>query len=722
MAGDALAVRVRRWMTLGPLYAALLASEWIAKRFPKPWPRRRRGWKPGVSVLIPERGTPDLLAGTLAAARAALARIDGEPRQLVVVVNGAPRADYAGLVAQYPEADWQFHPQPLGFNGAIEAGLRRVRHDAVYLLNSDMRLEPDALAALLPYRQPQVFAITSQIFFADPERRREETGWSAFRVEGAHVRMYERDPEDSAMARGNLYPGGGSSLLRADVLRRYVRGSRGYSPFYWEDADWGARAWADGWEVLFCPASRAHHEHRGTVSRYYDAATVDHVFARNSLLFELRHHWTDMDAKRTLIHVSAWDAATQREVGTLANARGIFECRLAAHRAKARGFDFATIHDKFYPIVTADTSRKPRVLLVSPFLLFPPAHGGARRVAELMSRVGAEAQVTLLSDERSAYSIASEPWFGRFAAVHLIEGRGELAGQAVADLATRIERHAHARLRAELARLIAVYEPDVVQIEFMELAALASGRTGDARWILDLHDVYIGADGGATDAVQRALMRRFDALIACSAEDAALLDHPRVALIANGAADRLAAYAPSAGSNLLFMGPFRYAPNREGIEAFLRACWPRIRAAIPDATLTILGGVESASAADDAAFRQDGVELVSRFVDPAPYLAQCALTINPQLEIRGSALKLIESLLAGRVCVSTEDGARGFRGGDLGGLVAVDSIEKLGERALALLGDPAARHAIERPADAAIREFTWDGIAQRLLALYRELA
>ena len=57
---------------------------------------------------------------------------------------------------------------------------------------------------------------------------------------------------------------------------------------------------------------------------------------------------------------------------------------------------------------------------------------------------------------------------------------------------------------------------------------------------------------------------------------------------------------------------------------------------------------------------EPGVKLISKFVDPTPYLAASTLTLNPQVAIRGSALKVAESLLSGRCCVSTIDGARGL--------------------------------------------------------------
>src|SRR5262249_55485912 len=158
-----------------------------------------------------------------------------EPTQIVVVVNGASADNYRALAAAYPAVEWDFHSAPLGYNGAIGAGLKRVRHAWTYLLNSDMRLAPTALAELLPYRQAQVFAIPSQIFFVDRNRRREETGWADYVWNPLVPEVYDRTPEPGSLARGNLYPGGGSSLCRTGLLRRYVRDSRDYTPFYWED-------------------------------------------------------------------------------------------------------------------------------------------------------------------------------------------------------------------------------------------------------------------------------------------------------------------------------------------------------------------------------------------------------------------------------------------------------------------------------------------------------
>jgi glycosyltransferase involved in cell wall biosynthesis len=293
-------------------------------------------------------------------------------------------------------------------------------------------------------------------------------------------------------------------------------------------------------------------------------------------------------------------------------------------------------------------------------------------------------------------------------------------------LVQRLDRHVWPGLCNALARMIERYDPDIVQVEFMELAALAAARSGRARWLLALHDVYISGDpqDASSDSAQRTAIERFDALTVCSAEDAALLPASApVTMIGNGATDRRNAYRPSPESpRLLFMGPFRYAQNRDGILEFLGMAWPALRSRFPALVLTILGGAESAEIARaEPSLVQPGIELVTAFVDPTTYLEQCTLTINPQRNIRGSSIKLIESLLAGRVCVSTAEGARGFADSGLAGLVLAPGIAAMAAPIAALLADHDDRRRRERSDDALLDTFTWNTMAERQFDLYRRL-
>jgi GT2 family glycosyltransferase/MoaA/NifB/PqqE/SkfB family radical SAM enzyme len=254
------------------------------RRFPKAARTAQRA--PGVSVLIPERDTPDELASCLAGVRAA-AVAWWEPVQIIVVVNGSPPSSYRALRSLHPEVRWQFHPAALGFAGAIAAGLPQVRNDWVYLLNSDAVPEPDALAAACGLRDAATFSIASQILLRDRTRFREETNWTTLFLENGLATIHDLIPRSSDPVE-HFYAGGGASLFQTRLLRSLLD-ARVYHPFYWEDVEWGWRARKLGYRSIFCPASRVEHVQRATIARHYPPEQVEAIVERNRLLFHLRN-------------------------------------------------------------------------------------------------------------------------------------------------------------------------------------------------------------------------------------------------------------------------------------------------------------------------------------------------------------------------------------------------------------------------------------------------
>jgi GT2 family glycosyltransferase len=258
-------------------------------------------WAPGISILIPEWDNAGELAACLDGVREA-AREWTEPIEIVVVVNGSPESDYAALRRAHPEAGWQFHARPLGFTGAIRAGLRTVRHDWVYLLNSDVVLERAALGELALLRRGGTFSIASQIVLKDTTRFRDETNWGALLVEDGLATIHDWIPQTTQPVPA-FYAGGGASLFRTSLLRTLAN-PRVYDPFYWEDVEWGWRARKLGYDSWFCPASVAHHTQRSTIGRHYSSENVDRIVSRNRWLFQLRNFTTAGSLERLMEEIA----------------------------------------------------------------------------------------------------------------------------------------------------------------------------------------------------------------------------------------------------------------------------------------------------------------------------------------------------------------------------------------------------------------------------------
>jgi glycosyltransferase involved in cell wall biosynthesis len=143
---------------------------------------------------------------------------------------------------------------------------------------------------------------------------------------------------------------------------------------------------------------------------------------------------------------------------------------------------------------------------------------------------------------------------------------------------------------------------------------------------------------------------------------------------------------------------------------------------VPAATLLILGGDEHAArTAHEPLFAQPGVTVAGHRDDVPRLLAESALAINPLAGIRGSAIKLAEALAAGRACVSTADGARGFQAEAPAGLVVVPTVAAMAAPIIALLSDPVARQRLETPLPGAWDRFRWEHSVAQQRALYAQL-
>jgi GT2 family glycosyltransferase len=722
----------RQRLRLGPLYAALrLADRWPATRVAAP----AGAFTPGVSVVIPERDAPDMLAEALASLRDAAANT-GEPVQVIIVANGAPRERYNGILGRFPELDLVHSDAPLGFSAAIFAGLARARHDWTLLLNNDMTVAPDALSELMRLRAPDVFSVGAQIFQRSASGRREETGFTDWYRDRNGLHLFHADPREETGPREQLCASGGAALFRTQVLSRYARDSRCYDPFYWEDVEWGVRAWRDGYRVLFCPRAHAWHRHRATVSRFYDAAAIARVLERNRVLFEARHAILQWPPEAAMERVCQLPYEQQRELARPELARTVHALRRESRRAPQalpppdvelegkRSLSF-TRSSYSYRLHAQSPRALPRILLATPFAVYPPRHGGARRIAELTDILRRDCEIILVSDEATQYDARSYAHFDGLHSVHLVQRWDTARTRSETSLAARMRSHCHEAVRHLMRETLARESPRIVQVEHAELAPLVELRRPGQRWVLTLHDAHSAEDFHDAAEAKRFsdhILAAYDAIVVCSEEDARMVEHRRVVCVPNGARHRGGAYAASQGDRVLFMGPFRYAQNLEGIRAFLRDPWPAVRARCPAATLLILGGDEAAKMiAGEALFAQEGVQMLGHREDVPELLAASALSINPLAGIRGSAVKLIESLMAGRACVTTADGARGFAGSGLAGLVQAATIGEMAEPVAALLADPAARHRIEAPQEAQLAPFRWEASAKVQRALYAEL-
>jgi glycosyltransferase involved in cell wall biosynthesis len=103
-------------------------------------------------------------------------------------------------------------------------------------------------------------------------------------------------------------------------------------------------------------------------------------------------------------------------------------------------------------------------------------------------------------------------------------------------------------------------------------------------------------------------------------------------------------------SDLLFIGNFQHPPNVDAARRLLKTIFPRIRQALPTATLLIVGAdppPELLTAAGDGAS-------VTGWVDDAmPYLLGASVVVAPLHQGGGMRVKVLEACAAGKALIAS---------------------------------------------------------------------
>src|SRR5579883_1297313 len=372
---------------------ALFCADFIHRLFPrKPLPAGAAPSTRAASIVIPNWNGRDLLEKYLPSVLAAAEQCPGS--EVIVVDNGSADGSAPFLLERFPSVRLIALERNLGFGGGSNQGVRHARHDIVVLLNNDMRVERDFLKPLLAgFTDEDVFAVSCQIYFSDPNKKREETGLTEGWWQQGALRVAHRIEPGITEPYPCFYGGGGSCAFDRKKFLSLGGFDELLRPFYLEDTDLGYLAWKRGWKVLYQPASVVYHEHRGTIGRRFRDAYIQAVLKKNSILFA----WKNIHDPAWLVShffftwanaMLSWlfgESPERANFAAIARAAMQLPGALRA-RARARGLARVTDREAFrrplggyFRDRFCELSPRPSrlsVLFVSPYPICPPVHGG----------------------------------------------------------------------------------------------------------------------------------------------------------------------------------------------------------------------------------------------------------------------------------------------------------------------------------------------------------
>lgn len=718
-----------------------------------------------VSVVIPTWNGKHHLEANLPSVIAAIEGRSGS--EILVVENASEDGSAEFLRERFPEVVCLAQDENLGFGGGSNAGFQAAKNDIVVLLNNDMRVEADFLKPLLEgFGEPGVFAVTAQIFFSDPAKRREETGLAVGRWEQGRLMLGHVIDEEVDELFPTFYAGGGSTAYDRRKFLEIGAFDGLLHPFYMEDVDVSYLAWKCGWKILYAPRSIVYHEHRGTIGRKFAADQIERIVHRNNLLFI----WKNIHESGRLAGHFAWTwgalwirwfAGPSPTRPSLRAWLGAFRRLPAACRARIGARRLAEVsdtealrrpwpgyyRDRFHRLEPAKQESDLNVLFVSPYGIDPPVHGGAVFMNQTVGYLRKLCRLHLFCLVDEEKERASNERFGERCASTTTLVRRHARKQGVDPW---LPYHAQDFVDGEIERLIhrEIFRRriDAVQIDYTQLAVYRFDFQRIATFLFE-HDVYFQSVGRTLRKTSGSLRKRYfyEYLRALRFERRALRNYDAVQVCTPVNERYLKSFAWNAPpieagyragidvasyplrldgrepDTVLFVGNFKHPPNQSALEWFVDQAWPAVRAARPSAKLLAVGAQAPEGFAERVS--APGVEFVGEVEDIREPMAHCAVFVAPILSGSGVRVKLLEAFAAGIPTVSTRVGAEGLAE-ESGGIVELaDAPEAFARATVKLLSSPEEARGLAERARREVEE-KWDmaTITRRLAARYLEVA
>jgi len=196
--------------------------------------------------------------------------------QVIIVDNASQDAGLESVHQRYPQFQWIFSKENLGYSKGCNLGMTQVEAEYYLVLNPDIVVQPGALDRLLEFadRTPRAGMVGPQLLNEDLSVQENCRRFYTFKTlllrrtilgrifpnsETVHLHLM-RDFDHKSVRPVDWVLGGCILVRRSAMLRTGPMDERFF--LYFEDVDWCYRMWQAGFEVVYTPDSRFIHRHR----------------------------------------------------------------------------------------------------------------------------------------------------------------------------------------------------------------------------------------------------------------------------------------------------------------------------------------------------------------------------------------------------------------------------------------------------------------------------
>lgn len=246
-----------------------------------------------ITIIIPNYNGAHLLRKNLPTVQAAIAAYDNQS-SIIVVDDGSADDSLSVLKQEFPEVQVVIHAKNQGFAEAVHSGVNAAKTELLFLLNSDVAVQPDIFMPLVAYFDDvNAFSVNPLIY--DEQGKEKRHSWNLRQFKSGALKLLNWSLEDALTRRKQgeklaaAYAHGGSFMVRKSMFQALGGFHPIYKPFYSEDYDLGLRAWRRGWGSYFEPTVSIVHQSVGSIRESVKLQQVKCTRRRNRYLLEWIH-------------------------------------------------------------------------------------------------------------------------------------------------------------------------------------------------------------------------------------------------------------------------------------------------------------------------------------------------------------------------------------------------------------------------------------------------
>lgn len=388
-----------------------------------------------------------------------------------------------------------------------------------------------------------------------------------------------------------------------------------------------------------------------------------------------------------------------------------------------------------------------KILFVSAVLPYPLHSGGQIRLYHLLQRLSKRHTITLASFIRSEDERAYAEKLAFCESVTMVmRGRAWQAKYYLKALFGKypflLSTYDNSVMRQHLARRMADQHYDLVHIEpFYVMPSLPDVRVPLVVSEHNIeHQVYeryvqrfpvpllrplLSRDIDKLTRWEHVAWQRAQACTAVSHEDARVMQetlHREIDIVPNGVDLQAFPYRDPPkrkATTLLFVGNFRWYPNRDAAYELIDHIWPHMHESIPEARVVIAGRDMPLALKDRV--RSVGGEVCDAVDDIAKLYREADILIAPHAISGGTKFKMLEAMASGLPILTTKEGMFGLSATPDKHYFLAQTPQEFVLKVKYILDKPAVVKNVVKQARLLVEtQYSWDQIALALERVWEE--